>query len=359
MLDDYRTLLLKQTPLLDVRAPVEFSKGAFPASINLPLMSDEERHLVGLQYKQHGQLSAIELGAQLVTPELREQRVAGWIELIQQNPDTALYCFRGGLRSRIAQLWLKEAGVEIPLIKGGYKALRSYLIQQLESLCLSTKFTLIGGKTGNGKTLLLKELGQMIDLEGLANHRGSSFGSMFIAQPSNIDFENALTVELMRFDMNGVRAIYLEDEARLIGRVCLPDTLRSAMESAPIVILECSMQERIRHCFDDYVTDLLSRYQLALGVDEGFQAYCEHHRSSLSRIKKRFGLERYQHALTLLEDALARHSGSDDTSGYADFIELLLCEYYDPMYDYQLSKKIKRIVFKGTAEDILEWNREQ
>jgi len=197
---DYRELFLSGRALLDVRAPVEFAKGAFPNAINLPLMSDDERHQVGICYKEKGQQKAIELGAQLVTPDLQAQRVQSWKDFVQANPEARLYCFRGGLRSRISQQWLADAGVQIPLVEGGYKALRTFLIEELQRLGQALSYTLIGGRTGNGKTLLIKRLGSTVDLEALANHRGSSFGSLPGPQPSNIDFENALSIELMRLE---------------------------------------------------------------------------------------------------------------------------------------------------------------
>lgn len=359
VLNDYRQLLLSDTPLMDVRAPVEFGKGAFPTSVNHPLMSDEERHLVGIRYKQADQQSAIALGAELVTAELRQQRVAAWAEFAKNNPQGALYCFRGGLRSRITQQWLKEAGIDMPLVSGGYKALRSFLIDTLAELCSSLQLTLIGGRTGNGKTLLIRRLGSTVDLEGLANHRGSSFGGMASGQPSNIDFENTVTVELMKLADAGQDRVFLEDEARLIGRVCLPDTLRETMQESPILILECDMQQRIINCFEDYVPDLLARYQAQEGVETGFDAYANHHRQSLSRIQKRFGAQSYQHALGLLEIALQNHYNNSDTSAYAEFIEFMLREYYDPMYDYQLSKKQQRVVARGNADELLHWSLSQ
>lgn len=352
--NDYRTLFLSGCALLDVRAPVEFAKGAFPGSINLPLMSDEERHLVGIRYKEAGQESAIALGAELVTPEVQAERVKQWVSLTQEHPDALLYCFRGGLRSRITQQWLKEAGVDISLIEGGYKALRTFLIDELARLSTSLSFTLIGGRTGNGKTLLLNELGATIDLEHLANHRGSSFGNMPDAQPTPIDFENALSIALMQQEQAAHSTIFLEDEARLIGRICIPEVLREATHLAPLYILECEMPQRIQNCFDDYVTDLLKRYETQLGKQAGFDAYAEHHRGSLARIQRRFGGQNYQQALDLLNAALARHGQYNDTSLYSPFIEMLLHGYYDPMYDYQLEQKASRIVFKGTHKQILE-----
>lgn len=353
--DDFHTLFLNDIPLLDVRAPVEFTKGAFPASINYPLMSDEERHLVGIRYKEAGQQRAIELGAELVTPSLRAERIKQWKQFAKQHPEGALYCFRGGLRSRITQQWLTEAGVQLPLVVGGYKAMRTFLIQSLEDHCESMNVILVGGRTGNGKTLLIKQLGNTLDLEGLANHRGSSFGNLGEEQPSNIDFENAVSVELMKLSKNGISQLFLEDEARLIGRVCIPEVLVKAMQGAHIVILECDMPTRIRNCMDDYVFDLLNRYVAQLGQFEGFTAFRNHHRNSLSRIQKRFGLENYLCALELLESAMDKHENLDDVSGYEVFIEMLLSDYYDPMYDYQLNKKLDRVIFKGNANEILDW----
>ena len=353
--DDFHKIFLNDIPLLDVRAPVEFIKGAFPGSTNHPLMTDEERHLVGIRYKEAGQQDAIKLGAELVTPSLRAERVAKWKQFADEYPDGALYCFRGGLRSRISQQWLTDAGVQLPIVVGGYKAMRTYLIESLEAHLESMKVILIGGRTGNGKTLLINQMGDTLDLERLANHRGSSFGNMGAEQPSNIDFENALSVELMKLAKKGISRLLLEDEARLIGRVCIPEVLVNAMQNASIVILDCDMPTRIRNCMDDYVFDLSTRYRDQLGQHEGFAAFKNHHRGSLSRIQKRFGLENYHNASELLESAMDKHEALDDVSGYAAFIEVMLRDYYDPMYDYQLNKKHERVIFQGSAEEISHW----
>lgn len=353
--DDYRQLLLSNCPLIDVRAPLEFDKGAFPHSVNLPLMNNDERHQVGICYKQQGQEAAIALGAKLVTPQEQAVRVRQWAAFLKASPEARLYCFRGGLRSRISQQWLAEAGIDIPVISGGYKAMRTYLINELDRLCSDLSFGIIGGRTGNGKTLLLNRLAATVDLEKLANHRGSSFGALPHGQPSNIDYENALTVELMRLEVRAKQPVFIEDEARLIGRVCHPDRFRQVMTTAPIYILECAMSDRVDHCFSDYVTDLLHRYREQDGEREGFETYAAHHRHSLERIRKRFGGENYKRALTLLDCALAEHQQNNDTEAYRPFIEMLLRDYYDPMYDYQLSQKSDRIVFRGTADQIVAY----
>jgi len=366
--DAYRRLLLDGVPLIDVRAPVEFARGSLPGAINLPLMVDEERHLVGIRYKQAGQDKAIELGAQLVDEQQRRLRTEAWRAHVQTHPDAVVYCFRGGLRSRIAQAWLYEVGVTRPLIEGGYKAVRQYLIEELERQCARTSFSLVAGRTGSGKTLLLKCLERHVDLEGIACHRGSSFGNLAVEQPSPIDVEHAITLALMRLDASlperddadraslARRRVWLEDEGKLIGKVCLPPALRAAMARAPAVVLETSMAVRIANCLEDYVPDLLARYARGRDADSAFEAYADHHRQSLARIRKRLGGVRHAQATDLLERALRAHREHGDTSGYAALIELLLTHYYDPMYDYQLLQKRRRILFSGSDEDILAWS---
>ena len=128
-LTDFRHIFLNDVPMMDVRAPVEFGQGAFPGVVNHPLMNDDERQQVGTCYKQKGQDAAIALGHQLVSGATKQQRIEAWAGFAQAQPQGVLYCFRGGLRSQIVQQWLKsEAGIDYPRVIGGYKALRSFLI---------------------------------------------------------------------------------------------------------------------------------------------------------------------------------------------------------------------------------------
>ena len=210
---DYRAILASDTPLIDVRAPIEFVQGAMPAALNLPLMNDDERAAVGTCYKRQGPDAALTLGHSLVNGETREARINAWREASLAHPEGYLCCARGGQRSHISQAWLKEAGIDYPLIRGGYKALRQTAIQV--TIEQSQKpMVLIGGCTGNGKTLLVKQHAQGIDLEGLAHHRGSSFGRTLTPQLSQASFENHLAVELLKKD--AARWV-LEDEGRMIG----------------------------------------------------------------------------------------------------------------------------------------------
>src|SRR5690606_25940385 len=192
---DYGAILAADTPLLDVRAPVEFAQGAMPSALNLPLMNDEERAAVGTCYKRHGPDAALKLGHQLVSGVTREQRIQAWRDACQRHPDGYLCCARGGQRSHITQQWLRETGIDYPLIPGGYKALRQAAIQATEQR-VQRPLILIGGCTGSGKTDLVRQHPDGIDLEGLARHRGSSFGRTLQAQLSQASFENALAVKL-------------------------------------------------------------------------------------------------------------------------------------------------------------------
>ena len=128
---DFARLFLDDVPLLDVRAPVEFNQGAFPLATNLPLLNDDERHRIGICYKEKGQAAAIELGHQLVGGDIRAARTHTWLDWCRQHPDGYLYCFRGGLRSQTVQQWLAEQGVQQPLVTGGYKAMRRFLLDTL------------------------------------------------------------------------------------------------------------------------------------------------------------------------------------------------------------------------------------
>ncbi|MEN8255915.1 MAG: tRNA 2-selenouridine(34) synthase MnmH, partial [Verrucomicrobiota bacterium] len=190
---DFKRIVLDDIPLIDVRAPIEFESGAFPTAVNLPLMNNEERHLVGIRYKEKGNAAAVKLGHELVGGEVKQERIAAWAEQIKHRPDTMLYCFRGGQRSKISQQWIaEETGTVIPRLEGGYKAFRNYLLEQLDPANQNPVPVILGGRTGTGKTILLQQLENAVDLEAIANHRGSSFGRFTTPQPCPIDFENSL-----------------------------------------------------------------------------------------------------------------------------------------------------------------------
>lgn len=350
--DDYEALFLTDTPMFDTRAPIEFKKGAFPHVTSLPLMTDIERAKVGTAYKRDGQDEAIKLGHRLVSGKTKDERMVLWLEFAKNNPDGYLYCFRGGLRSHTTQAWLAEAGCDYPLVKGGYKAMRRFLIDRLDRICddavnpeAKSSFVILSGKTGAAKTDLLLKLDHSIDLEGLAHHRGSAFGKRAAGQPSQIGFENDLSVQFLRQHHKAPNsAIILEDESHLIGRCALPLKLRDAMHASPIVVLEADLESRVEHSYKNYILHKLAEWQ-------DFELFAQDLRKSMHNIRKRLGGVRHRELTALLEAALSAHETGDD-SLHREWIRILLEQYYDPQYDYLLSKRKERIVFRGDAGEV-------
>lgn len=354
--DDYERLFLEDVPMIDTRAPVEFARGAFEHAVNLPLMSDEERHQVGIRYKEAGQDAAIALGRELVGPDLQQARTSEWLAFARRHPGGYLYCFRGGLRSRITQQWMQQAGLHYPYVQGGYKAMRRFLLEVIDDRGGNTPLVLISGRTGTGKTALLNRIERSIDLEGLANHRGSSFGPMAEPQPAPIDFENRLAVALLKLTRRDRESpVFIEGEGRLVGSLTVPDALWANMQRSPTLVLEADMDTRVDIGIQDYVVDLLARIQRRHPGEKGFEVFAERHRQSLARIQRRLGPERHGQARGMLEEALASHRQHDGLDGYRPFIALLLAHYYDPMYDYQLSRRPGRILARGDAASLRRW----
>lgn len=353
--EDFRALFLQGVTMIDTRAPVEFAKGAFPGAVNLPLMTDPERERVGTRYKQQGQDAAIELGHELVTGEIKAERVAAWVEFARQNPDGYLYCFRGGLRSQICQQWLAEAGCDYPRVRGGYKAMRRFLIENVEQVSRERKFLLLGGRTGAAKTELLNKLPNSVDLEGLAHHRGSSFGRRVGGQPTQIDFENSLSIDLLHRDqLPANQPLVLEDEGHFIGRCTLPLPLQEVMNRAQIVVVDVNLEERLEHSFKNYILDNLDDWRAQTDEETAFENFAQDLRDALDRVRRRLGGARHAELSAILERALVAHQGGDENL-HRDWIRPLLSDYYDPMYDYQLQQKTARIVFRGSSAEVSEY----
>lgn len=359
-IQEYQQLFLNAVPLMDVRAPVEFHKGALPAAINRPLMDDGERQQVGTCYKQAGQQAAIDLGNQLVCGEIKEQRIAQWADFARKYPEGYLYCFRGGLRSQIVQQWLSDAGIEYPRVVGGYKAMRRYLIDSLEAAVKTCPLTIVAGLTGTGKTEVIAALGNSLDLEGHAHHRGSSFGRHATAQPGQIDFENGLAIEALRVREAGYAQLVLEDEGRTVGSCTVPLGLYQSMQTAPLIWLEDSFDNRVGRILSDYVIDMQAEFTLlhADQPEQAFKAFAEHLIAGLSRIRKRLGGDRFQSLQAVMQEALDVQQKTADVQAHRAWIEGLLTHYYDPMYAYQRSGKDERVVFSGDQQAVVEYLRD-
>lgn len=354
--DDYRSIFLNNAALMDVRAPVEFHKGAFPNASNIPLLDDEQRHEIGIRYKQAGEDEAIELGLKLATPDIREGRLMAWSKFCEVNPDGYLYCFRGGLRSRTTQQWLREQGIEFPLIRGGYKAMRRFLIDDLETSVERLSLVIVSGLTGSGKTRVLNKLSRHVDFEGIANHRGSAFGrDASDQQPSVIDWENRVSIELLKHrEVDSTKPVFVEDEGRCIGRINIPDNLFSKMKAAPRAILQVETDKRVELITEDYILNAWPEYQVCFG--EFAQAeFDQFVLGNLARIQKRLGGEAYKKVKQCFESALKVFHDSDRANEFYEGILILLEQYYDPMYRYQLESKQVDIIFEGPESEYLEW----
>jgi len=350
--NQFKQLVLNNIPLIDVRAPIEFEAGAFPSAINLPLMSNDEREKVGICYKKEGNEAAVQLGHKLVCGTVKAERVAAWVAQLEKEPATLLYCFRGGMRSQIAQQWIYEAtGQHVPRLEGGYKAFRIYLMEQLNPTALSSRPVILGGRTGTGKTILLQKLKNKIDLEAIANHRGSSFGRFTTPQPTPINFENQLAWAFIHHQAAGYSHMILEDEGRNIGDRYLPQPLVQHFAAGNLVVLERSMAERVQITFDEYIIVALADFQSLYGSKLGSEKWLNYMEGCLNRIQKRLGGLRHK---TIKQTLRSAHE-SGNLEQHKDWIEPLLRDYYDPMYDYQLQNKTDRIIFKGNESEVLEY----
>jgi len=295
-------------PVIDVRSPSEYSRGHIPGAVNIPLFDDHERKVVGTQYKKVNRetatLSALEFAGKKLASMARDgQKIAG------SRKELLLHCWRGGMRSK-SMAWLFETlGLTCFVLEGGYRAYRRHLREALKN---PLRLNVIGGRTGSGKTELLhylrQEGAQVVDLEGLANHKGSAFGSLGEAgQPTTEQFENDLHRQLSQLDPAG--EIWIEDESRNIGRCVIPEEIYSQMLESEVLFLDIPREERARHIVTHYAS-----------YDP------EQLRSCILKIERKLGGDRTRDALDFLERK--------------DFFSavMITLQYYDKSYLYSLEK---------------------
>ncbi len=238
--------------VLDVRSPGEFAQGHIPGALSFPLFSDEERAQVGTFYKQKGKEIALELGLEIVGPKMAD--FVKKARLLAPERRLAVHCWRGGQRSQSMAWLFRQAGFDVVTLDGGYKNYRRHVLDGFETQTFDIK--VIGGKTGTGKTKILhalRDLGeQIIDLEKLAHHKGSAFGSIGeTLQPTVEQFENDLFEEIARLDSS--RYVWIENESHSIGRVYVPEGFWRKMKVAPLFNIEIPDEARIQNLLTDYV----------------------------------------------------------------------------------------------------------
>ena len=302
-------------PIIDVRSPGEFKKAHIPNAINIPLFNDEERAIVGTIYKQKSKEKAILKGLEIVGPKM--QYLAKKAKKVAKNQQLLVHCWRGGMRSAHMAWLFQIIGLKVVLLEGGYKAYRQYIKQELAK---KLKIIILSGSTGSGKTDILyhlQNLGeQIIDLEGIAHHKGSAFGSIGEKpQYSTEQFENNLYKKTAVLDSS--KRIWIEDESKSIGKNFIPDELFLQMRSAPVIKINLPKEERIKRLVKEYTH-----------ADKDTLIY------HLNRIEKRLGPNE-------TKKAIASVKNGDMT--YAVDLSLI---YYDKAYNHGLSKRNSSQIFE-------------
>jgi tRNA 2-selenouridine synthase len=297
-----------QYPVIDVRSPGEFSSGHIPGAFNIPLFDDEERASVGTKYKKEGRLPAILHGLDLTGPKMT--RKLNEALKIADNKKLLVHCWRGGMRSE-TMAWLFSLGdIETEILEGGYKSYRNYILERLGD---NRKMIILGGLTGSGKTEILRAMSlsghQVIDLEGIASHKGSAFGSLGQpSQPTSEQFANLLYSKI--FTTNPGKPLWLEDESKNIGTVFMPDQFYNQMQESPVIALIMSVKTRMPRLLKEYSAH--SKEDLI---------------KSVKRISKRLGGDNTKESIESIE-----------SGDFTRAIEITL-NYYDKTYMYGLKRR--------------------
>lgn len=328
----------RSLPIIDVRTPAEYARGHIPGAHNLPLFSNEERAVVGTIYKQKGPDEALLQGLDYVGPRMRT--MVGEAGRLAPQQAVAVHCWRGGKRSDSLSWLLDFAGFDVQVLIGGYKTYRQYVLDYFNSNDFN--ILILGGHTGAGKTEVLhylRSMGeQVVDLEGIAHHKGSAFGALGeIPQPSVEQFENDLVRAFQEVDPG--RRIWLENESRSIGKVFIPEPLWDKMRSAVTINLAVTLPVRVERLVADYAgypkTDLIDSFQ---------------------RIRKRLGGQHLKAAIEALH--------ADDFAAAAE----IALRYYDKTYSYGLEQRDSQLVInldvdqndaRQTARQVLALVREK
>jgi tRNA 2-selenouridine synthase len=317
--------LAETWPVADVRSPSEFSRGHIPGAFNIPLFDNEQRALVGTVYKKEGREKAILRGIKLTGPYMH-LKLKSALE-VAADRKILVHCWRGGMRSE-AMAWLFAlGGLEPKILEGGYKQYRHHVISGLSE---SRKVIVLGGMTGSGKTRILRHLAslgeQIIDLEELACHKGSAFGSLGQPpQPSSEHFSNLLHRQWIKIKLSD--PLWLEDESRNIGTVFMPDEFYRHIQTAPVVVLKMSIEKRVPWLIEEY-----AGYPVDQLID------------SVLRISKRLGGDNTRDALDAIK-----------SGDFSRAIRITL-DYYDKTYLYSISKNHtgKVIWVETDTEDVKE-----
>lgn len=313
-------------PILDVRSPAEFAEGHIPGACNLPLFDDDERKVIGTLYKQAGRDASILTGLDFVGTKMSGFLKQAW--KIAPYRKLRIHCWRGGMRSEGMAWLLSLAGFEVHLLVGGYKAYRRFIREELSS---DVPYLVLSGGTGSGKTEILKNLAkngcQVLDLEGIARHKGSAFGAIGQEdQPTNEQFENDLYEKWKTFDTQ--EPVWVEDESRAIGRVSIPEPLFLRLRKSKVIVLDMPLELRIHRLVAEYAC--FPKEELIAGIQ---------------RILKNLGGDNAKKAILAIEN--------DD---FVTAIGIVLF-YYDKTYRFGLDTRgSEQLSFLKTDSSDAEFN---
>jgi tRNA 2-selenouridine synthase len=304
--ENFRESLLDSHLLVDVRTPLEFEEDHIPGAVNVPLLSNEERVEVGMLYKQSGPHAARQRGLELTAP--RFPLIVGEIASAASGRPVLVYCWRGGLRSRTVTCILELTGYNVVQLQGGYKTYRNHVVSYFENFTPPGPLVVIHGLTGIGKTRFIHGIRggkyTVIDLEGLACHRGSAFGGLGLSQCSSQKWFESILWDALRKSPAG-RPVILEGESRRIGGISIPGNMYEVMKDATKVWCTASLETRVDRLIDEY----------------GREEYREGMACALERISRKLGGEKYREISVYLENWELR-----------PFMTELLNSYYDKVY---------------------------
>lgn len=316
---------------IDVRSPGEFETATIPGAVNVPLFDNEERARIGTIYKQRGKKEALRLGMEIVSPKI--PRLVESMQEQSRGRTPLLFCWRGGMRSRSMAVFLDLVETPVLRLQGGYRAYREYVVQRLSNYRLKPRLIVLHGLTGVGKTALLHRLRKsglpVLDLEGLAGHRGSAFGNLGEIHPRNQRMFDSLLLEALE-EHREAPYLFMEAESKRIGRVHMPDFLEKAKEAGIPVLVEASMETRVGHILDSYLT--------GAGDPESFR---KNVLGALARIDRRFPPD----TRTQLREWARREE-------YAPMVRTLLREYYDPRYRHTQDQYEKTCALRICSDDL-------
>ena len=310
--------LCEENTLIDVRTAQEYEKGSIPDAFNYPLFDNLERAEIGVIYRKMGKNTAVVKGLEFFEPRI-QQFLSSLTDL--KSKQLVVFCARGGMRSASVVRLLQHQGFLAAQLQGGYKSYRSYVLKQLGNPV--PPLIVLHGRTGVGKTLLLKKLPDNLDLEEFAGHRSSLFGAINKMPQTQKNFEALLTKKIL--ELPNTRPVFIEGESRKVGKVFIPQSLAEAMKNGTLVLLQASFDTRIRRIVEEYkICDEKTFLQTDL---------------ILQSMQKVLGKKKAEQLRQWLRKG-----------EFENIVHVLLEEYYDPRYEHAM--RMNEYALKLSAEDL-------